>query len=167
MCDPVSAVAAGSAIVGYMGQQEQASANAQSQMASYNAQMQQTQLMESQINQQASDQMSARAAQAQASLARLRVGIGENGGGGNSATQLENSTMFSSSQDIAALEANRASKIQQAQMGARGIQAQTQSALNAVPQPNALGTALQIGGITYAGLNPRSGTPAGVQTGGK
>jgi len=166
MCDPVSALQAAAVVVSYAGAKQQADAVAASQTASYNAQMQQTQLQEQQMNQQASDQMSARASQTQANLARLRVAAGESGAGaGNTANSLENAQMFSSSQDIATMEANRASKIQQVQMGARGIQAQTQSAINATPQPSLAGAALQIGGATYNGLNPRTGKSSGAQTG--
>lgn len=179
MCEPVTVgamtitagemlavgVAAASATVGYMAQQQAADDNRAAAQASYDAQMQQLQLQREQINEQSVDEMSYRAKAARASLASLRVSAGESGIAGITSDRLEREVKFNESQDIATIDKNRRNAMQQTNAQAAGIAAQSMSQVNSVRQPSLIGSALQVG-QTAAYFGARRPTTAGVQTGG-
>lgn len=178
MCEPVTigtmaltageslmvGVTAASAAMTYVGQQAQADAIGNSQRASYEAQMSQLQLQREQINEQATDQMSARAMAAQAAQAKLRASAGESGVSGISVDRADREIAFNSSQDIATIDKNRRAQIAQTAVNGQAIQAQTQSALNSAPHPSLIGTGLQIaGGFANVAARQPNNSGSGVK----
>ena len=139
-------ISAASAAVSYAGQQAQADAISASAKQSNDAQMSQLQIQRQQINEQAADQMSERAKQAQAMDARLRVSAGESGVSGPTVDRLSNEIYANEDQDITHIQKNRSNSMQQSGATADGINAQTQSMLNQAPRPSIIGSGLQIAG---------------------
>lgn len=134
-------------------------AQAASIQQSYEAQLETISEQISQINAQAVDQMSLAARNALKEQARVRVAAGESGLGGITMARLENEPLFNLGTDIATLEANRASAVKQAQLRAKGIQADAQSQLNILyseaskrlPEPTYNGPSWLGAGLTIAG----------------
>jgi hypothetical protein len=175
------ALSAVSTVVGTMQQQQAAQAQYEAEVAyqqqlyaqqkafyeaqtasiqqSYQAQQETISEQISQINAQTVDQMSLAARNALKEQARVRVAAGESGLGGITMTRLENEPLFNLGTDIASLEANRASAVKQAQLRAKGIQADTQGQLNTVysqasqrlPRPSYNGPSWLGAGLTIAG----------------
>lgn len=177
MCEPVTigttvitvgemvavGVAATSAAVGYMAQQQAADDNRSAAEANYRAQMDQLQLQRQQINEQAADEMSIRAKTARSNLASLRVSAGESGIAGLTEDNLEREVKFNESQDIATIQKNRRNAMDQTSAQGAGIAAQTMSQVNSVRQPSLIGSALQVA-QTGAYLAARRPTTSGIQT---
>lgn len=177
MCEPVTigttvitvgemvavGVAATSAAVGYMAQQQAADDNRSAAEANYRAQMDQLQLQRQQINEQAADEMSIRAKTARSNLASLRVSAGESGIAGLTEDNLEREVKFNESQDIATIQKNRRNAMDQTSAQGAGIAAQTMGQVNSVRQPSLIGSALQVA-QTGAYLAARRPTTSGIQT---
>ena len=137
---------------------------------SYEAQQETISEQISQINAQTVDQMSLAARNALKEQARVRVAAGESGLGGITMARLENEPLFNLGTDIATLEANRASAVKQAQLRAKGIQAETQGQLNTIysqasqrlPSPTYNGPSWLGAGLTIAGQG--LSTAAGIKS---
>jgi hypothetical protein len=111
-----------------------------------------SQLQQVQIAEQSSQQMTERARQALIERGRLNA-IAADLGGGNNVQRLGFGIEQGFGQDLATLEANRQSAIQQSQRSKEAGNRSTANGIAALPENNPLGMALQIAG---AGLR----TPA-------
>jgi hypothetical protein len=143
-------VSAASGIMQYMGAQDANEQQAKAMTANYNANDAAAQTQQNQINEQATQQKSARAVDAMRERGRL---LALDMGGGNSTQHMLQSSVFAESTDMATLEANRAANIQQSQQQKTSNARQTGNAIAAMPQPSLLGVGLQIAG---AGLDTYS-----------
>jgi hypothetical protein len=112
----------------------------------FNINMQQKNLEQQQINKQAAQEEQMRAMKTQALLASFQVSAGESGISGASVDRGANEIVGASEQDIAAMEGNRKTAIDQAQLQAKGSRAGSQSTINQNRSPGALGVGLQIAG---------------------
>jgi hypothetical protein len=147
----VAALAAAGTAMTITAQNAQAKAAQQSAMDSYNVNMQQKQLQQTQINQQTSREEIRLNMKSQAAEARLMTSAGESGVSGVSVDRNFNEIAGAGNQDIATLEANRTSQINQVQMGARGTAATTQGTINKNIGTTSLAAGLQIGSAAAQG----------------
>lgn len=138
-------LSAGLGLTQYAAQNQAYSNNRNAAITAYNAQMNALGLEQGQIDRQSSQDMSDRAKQAQAAMARLRVAAGESGISGVSVGASENEISLNEGQDMATMENNRRAKANQLNMQAQGMYAQTQSQINAVRPGSLIGMGLQIG----------------------
>lgn len=159
MCSPVLAVTAVSAVASYMSQQSQAEAQEAALKNQADAQASSAKLQKEQVNEQAADEMSARAKQAQAAEARLKVAAGESGVSGVSEDRNEAEVQFNASQDIATIENNRQAKMKQINAGIDASNAKGESAAASIREPSMLGSGLQIAG-TWAKQKAAEEAPA-------
>jgi hypothetical protein len=160
-------IAIASAVLTYTQQADAASKTASAIKANAEAQAASTQEQYRQINQNASDKMSARAREALIETAKLRTISGETGLSGVSADRVQGESLFNSSTDIASINTNRVNALEQARLGAGSDVARSQSQLNSIRQPSLIGGGLQIAGA-YANQQAeqarldRIGTPSRV-----
>lgn len=153
MCLPLAAVAAASAavqaasaIAQYNGQRTAAHQQADAIHAQLNDRDAQLQLQQDQVNQQASQQQSARAIEALQQRGRLATIFASSGLGGASQGRALADVSSQEGRDMATIEANRASQIQQGQAQRRSGNLSAGAELKAIRQPSLLGTGLQIAG---------------------
>lgn len=152
MCNPLLIAAAGVAITavsaGVTYKQQSDAAEAQTEAIKNDYAHQQSQLEEQQFqtNAQSQQAMSERAQQARAERARLRVAAGESGLAGNVYDSLLRDSYFQEGTDIATLENNRVSRMQQSGMEGQALRSQAQGNLNQVRRPSLLASGLQIAG---------------------
>lgn len=138
-------LSAASGLAQYSAQNQAYGANRSAAINAYNAQLNALSLEQGQIDRQSSQEMSDRAKQAQAAMARLRVAAGESGISGVSVDAASNEISLNEGQDMATLENNRRARANQLNMQAQGMYAQTQSQINAVRPGSLIGMGLQIG----------------------
>lgn len=153
MCEPISimtaaslAIGVGSAVSGFVQQGQQAKAADKSAQENYAQQSEALKRQYDQTNKQATDEMSARAREAQIETARLRVLGGESGLSGGSNDRIENESQFNKGTDIAALESNRRNSLTQLYQEGRAIRGDQQARINSIKRPSLIGTGLQIAG---------------------
>jgi hypothetical protein len=126
--------------------QEQARAQQRAINASHDNQQALQNAQALQINKQATEQMSETARELAHARAMARVAAGESGVSGQSVDMVERDFTMRGSQNMAAIEANRASSIAQNRMEARGIRANAQSKANTIDYPTWIGAGLKIAG---------------------
>jgi len=130
MCEITAALTIGSAILGYMGQQDQA----EQQQESIN---QETKVRNEELRRSQASQMEQVSLEALKNRAKARVAAGEAGVMGNSVDAVENEIRFNEGQDLANINANTSSAI-------RGSSASHQRQSNQISRPSLIGTGLQI-----------------------
>lgn len=139
-------VAAATAVAGYAQQQQQADKQEASVRQGYAANLNQLQVQQTQINQQATDKASAASLEALRETGRLRAIGGDAGALGASFDRQTNEVEMNTGQNIAAIEANRVSAESQATAEGMAAQARATMQLNSIKQPSLIGTGLQIAG---------------------
>lgn len=163
----IAAIAAATASVAgagasyYQGQQNIQSTQ---EAAARNAEIQNQQLEEQrkQIGQQAANDMTERARQAEIERGRLRVIAGESGALGLTQDRLLQDSAFQEGTDIATIDANKTSALKQTDLTGLSNYNQNVSAVNQAKNkaPTLLGTGLQIGGSlgnSYMGFSAAKG----------
>lgn len=156
MCDLVTAITVGSAVMGYATQAKQAKAETAALQTAAVADAAQTAIQQGQINDRATQDMSDRAREAMIERGRLRTAAADSGLGGLSDDRLESASYFAEGTDIARIEGNRGRAMEQAGAAATGRQAAISSRMAAVKQPSLIGAGLQIAGagVDYTTKNP-------------
>lgn len=157
------AMSAGSAVLGLISQANNADAQESAVRANAAAQAEQTKQQYTQINQQATDKMSARAREALIEQGRLRTVSGETGLAGISADRIQAESQFNAGTDMASMNVNRVSALEAARLGAQANVAKSMSQLNSIAQPNIAATGLQIAGA-YGSYRTEQLRIAGIST---
>lgn len=166
MCEPVTigliASAAITAVQGVMQYKATEKANEQQSQAiqaNVAANDSASQVQQNQINEQASQQMGARALAAMQERGKLRAVAADSGLGGNSQERLIAGTNIAENTDMATLEANRLANTSQSQRSKTSDVRQGNQQIAAMPQPSLLGVGLQIAGAATDAYT-RTKTPA-------
>lgn len=167
MCDPVIALSVVSTVVGFIGQQQQASAQHDAIQADYNNKQATLNQQAQQTNAAATADMSERSRQAMIERGRLQVIGAESGLGTGNLDRTTQQSEFNQGFDIATIEGNRKNAIAQNTLDSTGAYAQAQSRSNAVRQPSLIGAGLQIAGAGADYMNRqqqvgRVGKPTGI-----
>lgn len=152
MCGVVPLLTAASAGVGLY----RAERNADRQAA---AVRQAAEIQQDEINDQLSVEANQRARAARAERARIRAASAETGLTGTTIGSLLRDVDFQAGMDIALMEQNAGNR-------QRAADSQTRSRLNAIPQPDFIGTALNAGLQIYRYNNPPGSTPREPEDGG-
>ncbi|MCY0856442.1 virion core protein, T7 gp14 family [Cupriavidus sp. D39] len=148
MCEPVTIVAAATAIAGLAIQGESARKQTNAIQAAYDDNVVQTRNQQVEQDTQAKDQMSERARQAMIETGHLQALANESGTTGGSNDRVTNEANFSAGQDIAAIQGNSQAAQKQLAQAARSGYATAVSRQSQVQQPSLIGAGLQIAG-TY------------------
>lgn len=143
---------AASAVVGYIQQDRNASAQQAAITANAKQANEAAQREYDQINASAAQEMSERAKEGMIERARLRVISGESGLAGVSTERIGAESYFNQGTDITTLENNRRNTLAQAFENAKAGRARSQSQMNSVQQPSLIGTGLQIAGGVAGGM---------------
>lgn len=149
MCEPTTlaaitlAVSAASSVAAYSAQRQQAKAQEHAAQDAYIANQTALDVQQNQVNEQASQEMSARALEALRERGRLRT-IAADMGSGNSMARLEGEVNLSTATDLATIERNREMREQQAQLEKRGMQSHAQSQVNLSKRPSAVALGLDL-----------------------
>lgn len=128
MCEPTSiamaVIAIGSAVMQAKAANDAADAQSKSAQRQYTDNMAALEEQQTQINQQAADQQSARALEAMKERGRLNATAGEMGVTGNSVDKALQESLFNEGTDISMIEANRRNGIVQntRSMSSAGVQ---------------------------------------------
>lgn len=144
----VSALAAaGSTALQIKAQNKQAEATQQAAVNEYNNQVQQQEIREQQIAQQAGQELSERAKQAMRERAKLRTVTGESGIAGSTVDRLKTESLMSESYDVAVLEENISNVMKQEYFKEKGTQTRLQSEIDKAESSKTQGSmaGLQIG----------------------
>ena len=162
-----TALAAGSLAVGvggagasYMQQQQQAKYQGKAARANYDQQMLTYQEQQSQVNKNATDQMSQRARENAIQAARIRAVSGESGLSGNTNDRILGESMFNFGTDVSSIESNRLAQQRQLNQEAKGIRAGTQTTMSQIQRPSLIGTGLQIAGSAMDAASIQKGLKA-------
>lgn len=140
-------VAVAGAVAGYAQAQNQAEKQEAGIRQGYAANLNQLQVQQTQINQQATDKASAASLEALRETGRLRAIGGDAGALGSSFDRQTNEVEMNTGQNIAAIEANRVSAASQSSAEGAAAQARATLQLNSIKQPSLIGTGLQIAGV--------------------
>lgn len=157
MCDPITAattIAVAGATAGVLGKDKQARQGqnaAKEGLIDYAAQ---TADQQNEISAENSQQKSLRARKAEQELSTLTAALGDSGLSGNTQDRLVNDAAGSASEDLANIDANRSSKIQQTVQGVSQARAKAANDIRANPRQSIFGAGLQIVG---SGMNAYSG----------
>lgn len=146
MCDVPTALTVAGMGFSYLQQSAMADMQQDSIEEGYALQMKQLEDRFRQINENATDEVSERAREARAELARVRVSGAESGLGGVSQARAENETQMLRSNDIAIVESNRQNALRAAQYGGEAARIENTSRVRAINRPSLVGTGLQIAG---------------------
>jgi hypothetical protein len=139
-------VGVASSVGSFVQQGQQAKSQRRAMEANYAQQMDTLQQQYKQTNQQATDEMSARAREAMIERARLRVAGGESGLSGNSNDRIVNESSFNEGFDIASIESNRQNSLRQIENEGKGIRSGNITEMSRIQKPSLIGTGLQIAG---------------------
>lgn len=156
MCGPIAAatVAVASTVAGVVGKDTQAR---QAQNAAKDGFIDFTAMTNDQQNEfraETSQAKSLRVQQAERELASLNASLGDSGLSGNTADRLRGQAAGSAAADLANIDANGASKVQQSVQGVSQARARANNEIRANPRQSILGAGLQIVG---AGMNGYTG----------
>lgn len=149
MCDPVSLAVASVAITGAStlaaaeGQRHAANQQRDGIIDNANTQDAAMQVQQSQVNEQSSQQMSARALEAMQQRGRMFAAFES---GGNSAARIMNASDVAVGADMATLEANRANTIAQGQRQKDALSRGAIHQISALQYPSMLNAVLRIAG---------------------
>lgn len=150
MCEPMTIIAATSAVVGAVGARQNAEGQAKN-MARQRA------VQARQQHSAASDQAGQRVKQARAEQARLRVAAGEAGIAGQSFEAQLMDSSFQLDQDLARINSNAA-------MANEAGNEQLATAFSNVNNPSLLESGLQIAGVTYGAHRASKAIDAQIET---
>lgn len=158
MCDPVTiglGVSAATAALSYQQQSKMASAQQENINLQAKTNDEALAAQRTQINANAADQTSVRQRQALIERGRLTAAAGESGLNDNTGRELL-SSLFTESSDIATINVNRQSAIDQSGRTGDALYRQSQSAANRIIGPSLVGTGLQVAGdyATYLSKSP-------------
>jgi hypothetical protein len=142
-------LAAASAVGGYIQQDRQADAQEEAIKVGMQTEANQLNLQQQQMNQQASEKMSALALESLRETGRLKAITGDAGAAGLSSVRGVNEVLMNEGTDMASLEANRKNAINQSVVEGQGAIARGMSQINSIKRPSLIGTGLQIAG-SYA-----------------
>lgn len=148
MCDPISIGVLTVASAGFGLHQQRSAAKKQQRFANRAAEQQQKQ-----IHQASSRKANVRARQARAERARLRALSAETGLTGTSIDSVINNADTQAGLDISTIDLNRENQLEDSMLN-------NQSNLNAIRQPDYLGTALNLG-LSLATQGMNANTPTG------
>lgn len=163
MCDVPTALAiinTSAALYGYVQQSAMADMQQDSIEEGYALQMKQLEDRYRQINENATDEVSERAREARAELARVRAVGAESGLGGVSQARSENETQMLRSNDIAIVESNRQNALRAAQHGGEAARIENTSRIRSINRPSLVGTGLQIAGVGAEYAKQTKDTPS-------
>jgi hypothetical protein len=181
MCEPTTialaatAMSATQAIVGYMGQAQQASQmnaaysrNADAAITAYQSDIEATNL-DTMAGQEGDTQRRLQASsEALAARGASRATAGERGVGGLSVAALQRDLGFQEGQQIAAINRNATLNQQRHRLTARGSQDAAQSRINSAPRsrgPSLLALGADLGGAALNGYTMRSNLRANAAAG--
>lgn len=155
MCEPVTIVAAVTALAGFLIQKDSARKQENAIQAAYDDSVVQTRNQQAEQDAQTKDQMSERARQAMIETAHLRALASESGTTGGSNDRVTNEANFNAGQDIAAIQGNSQAAQRQLAQAARSGYATAVTRQSQVQQPSLIGAGLQIAG-TYVGQQAKA-----------
>ena len=149
------AVSAASAVSNYANSQAQADAANNAAWSNYYTNQQIMAEQARQIGNEANNEVSERAIQAQVEQARLRAIAGESGIQGNTVDRWYQDSKMQESKDIASIEENRSNKLRQNSLESSALATRTAGTVanNDAKRTSELGAALQIAGAGLSAHN--------------
>ena len=147
MCEPTLALAIGSAVMGYVGQNDQAQAQMDSAGRQQELMNQQITEQQGQIQDQASLETTERNKQGMIERAQMATIAGESGALGISSDRLVMDSFMQEGQDVSSLERNKQNALKQTQWEGKQAQESAKSKISVAKGSagNLLTTGLQIG----------------------